>query len=98
MSIIRPIASFILAVGLMGVAWGDTVEESELLECGWLMRAPTEKNGSYVEQKYAPDRRVDILHVAIDITPDFKARTIKGVASIRFAPIARGLEELSLDA
>jgi aminopeptidase N len=60
--------------------------------------APERKSDSYVERKYAPDRTVDILHVAIDITPDFKARSIKGVTSIRFAPIARELEELSLDA
>ncbi len=98
MKTIRPIVSVVFAVALIGLARGDTVEESELLECGWLVWAPAEKSGSYVEQKYAPDRRVDILHVAIDITPDFKARTIKGVTSIRFAPIARGLDELSLDA
>jgi hypothetical protein len=27
-------------------------------------------------RKYAPDREIDILHLALDITPDFKARTI----------------------
>jgi aminopeptidase N len=73
-------------------------EESELLQCGRLWTAPEQANTSYVERKYAPDRTVDILHVAIDVTPDFKARTIRGVTSIRFAPIARALEEFSLDA
>lgn len=64
-------------------------EESELLQCGRLLTAPEQRNDSYVERKYAPDRTVDILHVAINVTPDFKARTIRGVTSIRFAPIAR---------
>jgi aminopeptidase N len=73
-------------------------EESELLQCGRLWAAPEQGSTSYVERKYAPDRMVDILHVAIDVTPDFKARTIRGVTSIRFAPIARALEEFSLDA
>ncbi len=98
MNTIRPLVSIVFAVALVTVARGDSVEEIDLLQCGRLVQAPEPTNGSYIEQKYAPDRRVDILHVAIDITPDFKTRTIKGVTSIRFAPIARGLEELSLDA
>ena len=49
-------------------------------------------------RKYAPDRRVDILHLALDVTPDFKARTIAGTATISFKPIAMPLEELRLDA
>jgi aminopeptidase N len=98
MNVIRALTSIVFAVALVAAVRGDSVEESDLLQCGWLVRAPGQNSGTYVEQKYAPDRRVDILHVAIDITPDFKARTIKGVTSIRFAPIARGLEELSLDA
>lgn len=48
--------------------------------------------------KYAPDREVDILHVAIDVTPDFDKRTIASRISIRFTPIARPLDELRLDA
>ncbi len=48
--------------------------------------------------KYSPSREVDILHLALDITPDFSQRTIAGIASVRFKPIARPLPELSLDA
>jgi aminopeptidase N len=75
-----------------------TIEETDLLECGRLSQAPESKSSASVERKYAPDRTVDILHVAIDVTPDFKARTIKGVTSIRFAPIARPPAELALNA
>ncbi len=49
-------------------------------------------------RKYAPDRRVDILHLALDVTPDFKARTVAGTATVSFKPIATPLEELRLDA
>jgi aminopeptidase N len=50
------------------------------------------------ERQYAPDRKVDILHIAIDVTPDFESRTIVGTTTIKFAPISRPLEELKLDA
>ena len=50
------------------------------------------------ERQYAPDRKVDILHITIDVTPDFKSRTIVGTTTIKFAPISRPLEELKLDA
>ncbi|MBI1784319.1 M1 family metallopeptidase, partial [Candidatus Sumerlaeota bacterium] len=49
-------------------------------------------------RQYAPDREIDIQHLVIDVTPDFKARTVAGKTTIRFAPIARPLTELRLDA
>ena len=49
-------------------------------------------------RKYAPDREVDILHLALDVTPDFKQRTVSGKATFKFKPIARPLQELDLDA
>src|SRR5437773_7876258 len=53
---------------------------------------------SSAHRKYAPDREVDALHLALDVTPDFKQRTVEGKATIRFKPIARPVEELKLDA
>ncbi|MBN1343312.1 MAG: HEAT repeat domain-containing protein [Phycisphaerae bacterium] len=50
------------------------------------------------ERKYAPDRVVDIGHVMIDVTPDFKNRTISGKTTVRFVPIAEPARELKLDA
>lgn len=50
------------------------------------------------ERRYAPDRKADILHVTIDVTPDFKQRTVTGTTTIKFAPIAEPLIELRLDA
>lgn len=51
-----------------------------------------------VERRYAPDRKVDILHITIDVTPDFKARTVAGTTTINFTPITKPLTELRLDA
>lgn len=50
------------------------------------------------ERQYAPDRKVDILHITIDVTPDFKMRTIAGVTKIIFAPLTEPLAEFKLDA
>ncbi len=48
-------------------------------------------------RKYAPSREVDVLHLALDVTPDFVARTVAGRATMRFKPIAKALGELKLD-
>ena len=49
-------------------------------------------------RSYAPDREVRIRHLALDITPDFKARTISGLAEIRIQPNQKPVSELKLDA
>jgi aminopeptidase N len=48
--------------------------------------------------KYAPDRKVDILHLALDVTPDFEKRAVRGEATLTFKPIAKPIDELRLDA
>ncbi len=50
------------------------------------------------ERQYAPDREVDILHVVIEVTPDFAEQTVQGKTTIRFAPIAQPIRELRLSA
>jgi len=50
------------------------------------------------ERQYAPDRTADILHITIDVTPDFKTRTVAGTTTIKFAPISKPLAEFRLDA
>ena len=48
--------------------------------------------------KYAPDREVQVLHLALDVTPDFKQRTVAGKAVWQFKPLIKPLRELRLDA
>ncbi len=47
--------------------------------------------------KYAPDRDVQVLHLALDITPNFKERTIQGKAAIQFKPLIKSVQEIKLD-
>jgi aminopeptidase N len=49
-------------------------------------------------RQYAPDRQVDVLHIKLDVTPDFEKHTVAGTATLRFAPIAEPLKSLRLDA
>ena len=50
------------------------------------------------EPQYAPDREADVLHITIDVTPDFRNRTIAGTTTIKFSSISRPLTEFRLDA
>ncbi len=60
-----------------------------------MLPAPiTDKPG----RKYARDRFVDILHLKLDVTPDFAKRTVRGTATLSFKPIAKPLAKLELDA
>jgi aminopeptidase N len=74
----------------------DRLEE---LQCSRMtFAAAAQEKAAIAERQYAPDRQADILHIIIDVTPDFKTRTIAGNTTIKFAPISRPLSELRLDA
>jgi aminopeptidase N len=64
----------------------------------FVIGASLQDTAKTAERRYAPDRYADILHVTIDVTPDFKQRTVAGTTTIRFAPITKPLTELRLDA
>ena len=49
-------------------------------------------------RQYAPDRKVDLQHLRLEVTPDLKARTVAGNCVLTFEPIARPLRELTLGA
>lgn len=49
-------------------------------------------------RKYSPDRLINVVNLAIDVTPDFTNRTVAAKTTIKFKPIATPLAELSLDA
>jgi aminopeptidase N len=80
-------------------AWSsDTTGTEERWSCGSAKRAAPTEGGQEVPRRYAPDRRVDVRHVRIDVTPDFASRTVHGVTAITFTPIVEPLKELRLDA
>lgn len=83
------------AVSITGtLAVADEAEELSCRKTQFLL-APAESSD---DRKYAPDREIDILNLALDLTPDFTQRTIAGKAELRFKPIAQPLAELRLDA
>ncbi len=49
-------------------------------------------------RKYARDRLIDLLHLKLDVRPDFQKRTIAGTATLTFKPVGRALSTLTLDA
>ncbi len=49
-------------------------------------------------RKYARDRRADIKHLALDVTPDFTRRSVAGEVTITFLANAQPLTKLELDA
>ncbi len=49
-------------------------------------------------RQYARDRVVDVKHLRIEISPDFKQRSVAGITSIRFSPIARAIDTIEIDA
>lgn len=49
-------------------------------------------------RKYARDRRIDIEHLKLEVTPDFAKRTVSGTVTLTFKPIALPLAKLELDA
>ncbi|MBT3605568.1 MAG: M1 family metallopeptidase [Candidatus Latescibacteria bacterium] len=68
-------------------------------ELGQLCRYAAETGGKTIKlRRHAPDRKADVLHLTIDVTPDFTAQTVSGKTSIRFKPIALPLKTLRLDA
>ena len=48
--------------------------------------------------KYTPDKRFEIQHVALDITPDFSKQTIAGEVVLKFKVVGTPLEEIRLNA
>jgi aminopeptidase N len=94
----RLIWSLAICVICATVAQNAVAERSDL-SCGPLVvRAAAKTEKDAVKRQYAPDRNADILHIIIDVTPDFKARTVAGQTTIKFAPIAKPLTELRLNA
>jgi aminopeptidase N len=47
--------------------------------------------------KYAPDREVQVVHLALEAKPDFKQKTVQGKAVWTFKPLAKPVQELKLD-
>src|SRR5690606_20007945 len=65
--------------------------------CGTIARLQAPVDSSQY-RKYAPPRQVDVLDVAVDITPDFRNRSISARTTLKFLPLQEDLRELRLNA
>src|SRR5436309_199732 len=84
------------SIGLVGFS-NTRAEENELIHSrnSEMFLAPLDSSD---HRKYAPDREIDIVNLALDVTPDFKTRTIRAKATLAFKPIGKTFSELRLDA
>ena len=88
-----------LLAALFSLLWAAAAPaESERWQCAHAHAAPPTGADSAYFLKYAPSREIKILHLLLDVTPDFKARSIAAQASLRFEPIGKPCGELKLDA
>lgn len=54
--------------------------------------------GTEGPRHYAPDHDLEVLHLKLEVTPDFKGRSVAGITTLRFRPVFKPLRELRLDA
>src|SRR5512137_1036218 len=54
--------------------------------------------GSETARHYAPDYDLEVLHLRLEVTPDFKGRSVAGITTLQFKPVFKPLRELRLDA
>jgi aminopeptidase N len=86
----------LLAVCVLSASAHDDLDERKI-ECikSASFLAPIEAGA---DRNYPPDRAVNVSHLALDMTPDFKQRTFQGQEIFQFKPNGKPVQELSLDA
>ncbi|HTG44654.1 MAG TPA: M1 family metallopeptidase, partial [Verrucomicrobiae bacterium] len=81
---------------LLAVLFGHGINRGEMFCAGGFRGAAPVDSPQY--RKYAPDRQVDIIHLKIDVTPDFQEQSVTGQTQIRIRPLRPDLRELKLNA
>ena len=95
----------VLGSQLLG-AFSLRANEAHLLQCGHCAmmarlharQLAAAEQGKAPQNSYAPDRFVDVTHLKIDVTPNFKERSLNATAILDFAPIAKPLKQWHLNA
>jgi aminopeptidase N len=72
-------------------------QAEEELQC-WRSLAPFAPPATTSSRQYAADKEVQALHLALDVTPSFKQRTISATAALTFKVTSRPVQQLKLDA
>ena len=84
-------AAFLLAANIPAETESDSVQGVKATS----FRVPAEADGHL---NYAPEREVTVLHLVLDVTPDFDRRMVAGKATLQFKPNLKPIQELILDA
>ena len=84
-------------LGILALASLFTSSANELV-CAGHLRGAAAAVDSADFRKYAPERAVDILHMTIDVTPDFRQRSVSGTTILRFKPLSPSVTEVRLNA
>ena len=89
----------VLVLQLLPVAYADELADFHrtLAAAPGEAKAPEKGPENPDYRKYPPDRLVDTSHLKLDVTPDFKERSVSGVATLKFKPIGQPLSELKLN-
>lgn len=48
-------------------------------------------------RRYARDRKIDVEHLKLEVTPDYATHTVSGTSTIRFKPVGLPLQTVKLD-
>ncbi len=73
-------------------------EQYHCAHCAIMAAHDLSKPGAFPKNQYAPDRIVDMLHLKLEITPDFDTQELEGTATLNFSPIATPVSQLRLNA
>ena len=88
-----------LAVGAAVLLAASAFAKNQETECLRASRAFAPNPAEGIEPRhYAPDREVQVKHLAIDVTPDFHQRTLRGTVNLKLRTTAKPVREINLDA
>ncbi|MBS11784.1 MAG: hypothetical protein CME19_09310 [Gemmatimonadetes bacterium] len=80
--------TIILSVCVLLVASPASALEYDWLACGHVHLA-AENDKPSPPRQFVPSRLVDVLHFKLDVTPNFRARTVAGRATVTFKTIGK---------
>lgn len=87
---------WMILLTVLALSQSASAYEYEHLTCAHGQTVAVEDKKPGPPRRFAPDRLVDVLHLKLDVTPNFRARTVAGTATLTFKPIAKPLKVLRL--
>lgn len=100
---VRSIVLLSLCLHAFSVSRGEQAAQEHHYQCAHCaimasLAAAEAAGGGPPERQYAPDRLVDVVHLKLEVTPDFDTQEIDAQATLTFRPIAKPLPQWRLHA